>query len=180
MKKMIAMLLAIVMVCALSVSVFAADITTANGTDSATVYGTYVAGAQAPEYHVNVTWGTMKFVYTDNAETWDEENHKWVSSGDAAWTLAEGATNTIKITSNSSAEVTATLGFTAGANYTGVEGVFTMVTENVTFANNAFTLPVAAESAAATEYNLTFMPSKALANTVTTEAAIGTITVELS
>lgn len=180
MKKMIAMLLAIVMVCALSVSAFAADITTSNGTDSATVYGTYVAGAQAPKYVVSVSWGSMKFVYTDNAQVWNEEDHKWEANGGAGWALADEATNYIKITNDSSAAVVATLSFAPAANYTSGAGAFTMVTEDVTFEDNAFTLPVAAADTAATEYELSFVPTTALANTVTTEAAIGTITVELS
>ena len=180
MKKLIAMLLAVVMVCTLSVSAFAAEITSATGTDSTNVYGSYVAGAQTPEYHVTVTWGTMKFVYTDSAETWNEETHKWEATGEAAWTLAEGATNTIKISSDSSAAVTATLSFDALAAYTGITGTFTMVTADVAFANNAFTLPVAAEDADAAEYELTFMPAGSLASTVTTETVIGTITVTLS
>ena len=180
MKKIIAMLLAVVMVCALSVSAFAAEINTSNGTDSTQVYGSYVAGAQTPAYNVTVSWGTMKFVYTDNAQVWNEEDHKWEANGGAAWALADGATNFIKIKSDSSAVVTATLSFAPAANYTSGAGTFTMVTDDVTFTSNAFNLPVAAADTAATEYELTFMPTTALASTVTTETAIGTITVELS
>jgi len=65
MKKLTALFLAIMLVAAMSTTAFAASITTAGGSNSADVTGTYVAGsAGGTVYSVDITWGSMAFTYT--------------------------------------------------------------------------------------------------------------------
>ena len=86
MKKFFALALAIVMICALSVTCFAARIDNTTKTDSAEVKVTYVDGdAAIATYAVDVVWGDLNFTYTQSAQRWDEVNHVEVDEGTSAW-----------------------------------------------------------------------------------------------
>lgn len=112
MKKLIAVLMAIAMIAALSVTAFAAA-ETLSGTEGnvpadkeITVTGTY-NDQYVQEYHVALTWGSMAFTYNTQVAAWNESTHLWETSGEAGWTCDENA-NKITLVNHSSQNVTAT------------------------------------------------------------------------
>ena len=61
-------------------------------------------------YKVDVTWGAMTFTYDKGGQTWDTENHKYVSKSGStgSWTSLG---NNITVTNHSNADIKTTLGF---------------------------------------------------------------------
>ena len=122
MKKLFAILLAVAVVCALSVTAMATTITPV-GEASKVVTGQYQAGsADVQAYKVAIVWGDMTFKYTDNTKTWNTTDLKWDESG-AGWTVVNNS-NTITLTNSSSEDIEATFTFTA-AEGSGITGKFT-------------------------------------------------------
>lgn len=112
MRKLFAISLALVMVLALSVTCFAARITTVPGTESAEVKVSYTDGAAAPAtYAVDVAWESLEFTYVQSAQEWDATNHVEVDAGESKWTDADA---TITITNHSNRAVKATVAYEAG------------------------------------------------------------------
>jgi len=108
MKKIIAMLLAIVMVCALSVSAFAAvnDANLSTDLDDINVTGAYVKETREQEYHIDITWEDMTFTYTEDKDEWNEDAGvlDWTSVTTGSWNKT---TATITVTNRSSVAVDA-------------------------------------------------------------------------
>ena len=175
MKKLLVIILSVAMLCTSSVAAFAATnpITTFGGTDSASVKGTYLSGsASGPVYHVDITWGSMEFTYTDASEgTWNWETHSYDGATAAAWSCASGA-NKITVTNHSNADVKATLTYNKAPDFEGITGTFdTSVFNLATAVGTDFD-----EAPAATAY-LTL--SGALSKDTTPGTTIGTVTVTL-
>ena len=182
MKKLFAILLAVAVICALSVTAFAAqdptEITTipAQGaTATVTVKGQYAAAAaDIHNYKVVITWGDMEFKYTPAQREWNTTTHNWDNKPGGGWSVVESKSNTISIANHSSKAIEASFAFEAAQGFTGVNGTFTGLTEGK--------LNLAAPQAGATDPvtdSVTFMPN---AGTLTAETAaepttIGTITV---
>lgn len=111
MKKFLALALALVMICALSVTCFAARIDNNTKTDSAEVKVTYVDGAGAgPTYAVDVVWGDLNFTYTQSAQRWDEVNHVEVDAATSAWNKTSAD---IEVRNHSNASVWVTVAYAA-------------------------------------------------------------------
>lgn len=114
MKKLIAILLTLTFV--LSVSVFAGTITPGYS-EQKTVTATYRA-TDAPVYSVDITWGSMVFVYAEkSAGLWDPETHTYSNAVTEGWQYPVDSTsglaaNEIKITNHSNAEIGYTVTFT--------------------------------------------------------------------
>ena len=108
MKKLTALFLAIMLVAAMSTTAFAASITTAGGSNSANVTGSYVAGSAGDTvYSVDVAWGSMAFTYTGaSTGTWQPSTHTYSSATAAGWSCADGA-NKITVTNHSNDSVAA-------------------------------------------------------------------------
>ena len=104
MKKIFSILLAVMMIAAMSVTAFAAELPTdaTDDTKSKDVTANYVAGTSAGAvYLVEIEWGSMEFTYTAASEgTWDPENHTYDGVTAASWTCADGA-DKIKVTNHS-------------------------------------------------------------------------------
>lgn len=65
MKKTISVLLALVLILAMSTTAFAATIESSPGSQDIDVNAKYVDGVSAPtKYSVDVSWGAMEFTYT--------------------------------------------------------------------------------------------------------------------
>lgn len=109
MKKLIAVLMAIAMIAALSVTAFAA-IESGNGSATITVTGNVNEQVKEDVYYVTLSQEALTFTYDMSDYEWDTENMKWVETDGANW--AENSAE-IVITSKSSDAVTAT--FTANA-----------------------------------------------------------------
>ena len=136
MKKMFAILLAVAVICALSVTALAATITP-EGLASKDVTGQYQAGsADVQGYKVAIAWGDMTFKYTDATRTWNTTDLEWDESG-AGWTVVDNS-NTITLTNSSSEDIKATFTF-AAAQGSGITGKFTDE-EGTDLTNNQITV----------------------------------------
>lgn len=122
MKKIFALILAVIMIATMSVTAFAAETVTTDGDEvEITVNGTYNAGGTAATtISVVVSWDSMEFTYTGASEgTWDPATHSYTGSIAAGWSTE---TATITVTNHSNSAITATCSFEATAN--GVVGKF--------------------------------------------------------
>lgn len=122
MKKIFSILLAVMMIAAMSVTAFAAELPD-KATDDAKskdVTANYVAGESGGTvYKVDIEWGSMEFTYTAASEgTWDPETHSYDGATAASWTCVtdDDATtvdaNEIRVTNHSNAAVTVSLAVT--------------------------------------------------------------------
>ena len=174
MKKLTALLLAIMLVAAMPTTVFAASITTAGGSNSANVTGSYVAGSAGDTvYSVDVAWGSMAFTYTGaSTGTWQPSTHTYSSATAAGWSCADGA-NMITVTNHSNTAVTAALSYTPGASYSGITGAFN---------NSSLSLATAVgtEVSGAPSASALLTLTGELASSVTEAATIGSVTVSIA
>lgn len=118
MKKVLAIFLVIAMIASMSTIAFAADSGSANaesatvgGVSSVPVYGTYVIGDRTDMYRVKVIWGSMSFIYTEAAEVWNTETHKWETSDIGAWAPETVDANKVELANHSSKPVVIDLTF---------------------------------------------------------------------
>lgn len=129
MKKLGALLMALVMVLSLSVTAFAVDPTSSTldlseGNTSAThgVYGIIDVENESSAtkvYKVDITWGSLVFTYIVNAGSrttkWDPETHTYVSTTEGGyagtWGCQDGA-DKVTLKNHSNAAMKATFTFT--------------------------------------------------------------------
>ena len=172
MKKILSLILALALVMSLSVTAFAAETNDGSQNTSIDVNALYSDGVSTPEViSVNVEWGAMSFTYSvSGTKTWDATKHEYTTNSNAAWT-ATG--NTVTVTNHSNVAVKAELSFDADAAYNTVTGSFDKATllldsgDGLSYAN-------------ADKDTATLTLAGTLANTVTTSAKVGTITVSIS
>lgn len=173
MKKFAVLLLTLALFCAMSVPAFAATITTGSGREFKNVFGTYQAGSATTVYSVDITWGNMKFTYVDASDgEWNPLTHTYDGATTAGWTCDEGA-NEITVTNHSNAAVGVTLTYSATEGYAGISGTFDKNTLNLATADGT-----ARDEAPTATATLTLRG--ALASTVTEEAMIGQVIVQLN
>lgn len=129
MKKIFALILAVMMIATMSVTAFAAEspanVTTDGGTATINVSGTYNAGDAADDViSVDVAWAGMEFTYNAASEgTWNPKTHNYDGATAAGWSTNKG---TITVTNHSNVAVTATLAWAQNTNLTGtITGTFT-------------------------------------------------------
>ena len=126
MKKFLALALALVMICALSVTCFAEETVRIDNDEvteaEATVKATYVPKEFSVDvYGVDVTFGSMQFTYTDTDQgTWDPDTHSYTDSAEAAWSCAPGAGD-VTVTNHSNVDITVTVEYdgAAGGKFNG-------------------------------------------------------------
>lgn len=123
MKRLTAMLLALVMVFSLSVTAFADEAGTETTANKATadkdseykasidVNAKYISRLDSEKIiSVDVAWQDMNFIYYASQQgTWDPSEHKYTGETSAKWNKT---TSDITVTNHSNAEVTATLSYT--------------------------------------------------------------------
>ena len=120
MKKFLALALALVMICALSVTCFAAEPVRIDNDEvteaEATVKATYVPPQTSGEvFGVDVTFGSMEFTYTDTKQgTWNPDGHNYTGSASAAWSCADGA-DEVTVTNHSNVDITVTVAYEGAA-----------------------------------------------------------------
>lgn len=129
MKKLIVLILSAALLCTASVAASAASpitsVATGENSDTAPVKGTYVPGSAAETvYHVDITWGSMEFTYTDASQgRWNPETHEYDGSVEAGWSCDAGA-DTITVTNHSNAGIKATFAYAAAEGFSAVSGRF--------------------------------------------------------
>ncbi|MCD8322249.1 MAG: hypothetical protein LUC89_05105 [Oscillospiraceae bacterium] len=175
MKKLLALVLAAALILALSVTAFAATITTNGGTDSAPVYATYVSGGEEKIiYSVDISWGDMTFTYTDaSAGDWDGSSHTYTNETEAAWTASASGADEITVKNHSNAAITAALTYTPGDDYKDVTGTFDNPTLNLATA-------VGTEVAAAPSGTAALTLSGALDDSVSEKTQVGSVVVTIT
>lgn len=168
MKKIISLLLALAMVMSLSVTAFAVG----NGESSSTdVKATYNDGADAGKiYSVDISWQGMSFTYTDADTKWDPTTHTYVPTSEPYW--SEGS---ITVTNHSNDAVTASVSYTAEADYADITMTFSSESVSVATADNG----VDGAAGTAVSETITVTPEGALTEGVS-EVKIGTITITIS
>ena len=163
MKKLLMIALAVAMVLITAIPCFAA-----NDADVKVNYG--AEGEAAAVYSVNVTFGTMAFVYTD-ASFWDPETNEFLGTDvEGTWSCAEGA-NVVTVSNHSNAAVAVTVTYNAAQGFDAITG---------TVENGSFTLPSAegkAVDAAELTATATLTLSGELASTTEANSVAGTLTV---
>lgn len=179
MKKVFALILAVMMIATMSVTAFAAESpATNNGGDTAiTVKGTYTGGDTASDViSVGIAWDAMEFTYNAGSEgTWNPTTHKYDNVVAAGWSTD---TATITVTNHSNVAVTATLKWEKNTALTGtITGTFTETsgTENdsvLALATAVGTAYDAAPSASA-EFGIS-------GDAITASGDLGTITVTIA
>lgn len=175
MKKLFAILMAVALLCTMSVTAFAANDVTTTGNSSADLTVKYSSGSKVDAYAATIEWGSMEFTYTSAAQKWDTENLQWTTDGTAAWSTNAG---TVKITNRSSQAITAKFAFTA-ENANGVTGI----TVNGAAINaNGYSIASADTGAAtgtAQTQTFSILPTGEYTGTNTDAVKVGTITITL-
>lgn len=94
-------------------------------TDSKAVSATYVSADNTTTvYSVDITWGSLEYTYAEGSKgTWNPKTQKYEGATEGGWSCSDGA-DTITITNHSNVAITASLGFTANAGYSGITGTF--------------------------------------------------------
>lgn len=171
MKKAISLILAVMMLCTLSVSAFAANITTTgDATKNLTV--TYSAGKQTDTYAASIEWEAMEFTYKVGGQTWNTEDLKWDDNGDTpTWSDAKN----IKVINKSSTAINVDFSFAAAADAKGVTGITVNGTENLA----GYTVGDATSGTAQMK-TFAIQPVGQLSDATAESAVVGTITVTLS
>lgn len=118
MKKLFAILMAIAMIAALSVTAFAAtatieDVVAPNNSADITVTGDWTAEVKDDVYYVTLSQDALTFAYSEAVYEWNTSTMKWDTTTEAGWAATSAE---IEIGSKSSAAVTAT--FTADTDST--------------------------------------------------------------
>ena len=169
MKKLVSLLAAAALTCAMGTTAFAED-GVGTGNYNADVKGTYQAGgASATMYSVDITWEDMSFTYTAAGQgTWDPENHSYTGGSEASWSSSKNIT----VTNHSNAAVTATAKFEADSGYEST---------SMEFVNNGATVATAegTQVSAAPSATITVIPGGTLAESAN-GGKIGTITVSIA
>lgn len=175
MKKLLTIILSLALLSMASVTAFAANpITFEDGSDSADVKGTYVAGSStAAVYSVDITWGSMEFTYTDaSSGVWNPQTHKYDgATATAGWSCEAGA-NKITVTNHSNVAVTVQLTYNPDIKYSDITGSFTKALLNLKTAEDT-------EFSNAPSGSAELTLSGGLSSDTSASTKIGTVTVTL-
>lgn len=149
MKKLCALFLAVMLIAALTIPVFAEETVDTNG-GGANIYVNgvvqYTGSSETQTISVDLKWSDMVFYYTEGySYGWDPETHQYAITEEGSWGSEKGI---ITVTNHSNTDVTATLSFEA--HVPTVTGAFTETsgTENDNVLELASAVEVAVEDAA--------------------------------
>ena len=161
MKKYICILVIFVIIFINGNNVFAADTITSteNGSNSASsnVTASYNASGASKLYSVDVTWGAMKWKYSDTSASWNPQTHVYDinGTGTGIWQLlkadgtsgTDGVDNLVEIRNHSNAMLTVEIMFSPITEYIndGI-GTLTMISKNSVIekvANSRYTMRTA-------------------------------------
>lgn len=111
MKKILALALAVMLMATLTMTAFAADPITTEGSKDIDVKAEYKDNSTTPDsICVDIEWGAMEFTYTVNGEMkWNANEHDYDDNTSGTWS-PKG--NTITLTNHSNVKVSASFTFT--------------------------------------------------------------------
>ena len=171
MKKLFALILALVMMTALTVPALAATKTDLNS-EEIPVTGTFVPAGAADVLSIDLSWGDMTFICTE-IKTWNTNRYDYDYDYEWAPTSGEGV-NKITVDNNSNVSIDVTLDF----NATEADGTYikTAVTHSWTGYTGVKSLGVGSAPLEA----LLVIDSGVLGTDATTGTEIGNITITLA
>lgn len=180
MKKIIAAILAVMMIAAMSTTAFAAEGTgtlkEGENSKSIDVTAKYTEGLDTVNtVSANISWGAMEFTYhVGGTKTWNPETHKYdVTDTSGEWKV-EG--NTVTVENHSDIAIKVNFAYAKAEGFDGITGTLT-VAEDTLDAHPMAADPTSTAAADKVETELTL--SGTLANTVTNFTKVGTITVTI-
>lgn len=133
MKKILAVVVALMMTAAMGVTAFAADggsvTDMGTGEKNIDVTASYYpsngdnGGADIGKvYNVNITWDNMNFIYTDSgAKVWNPDTHTYSTATEGKWDKTQAD---ITVTNHSNVAVDIAIAYASTAN-TGITGTIT-------------------------------------------------------
>lgn len=171
MKKIVALLLALVLSVSLCSAVFAAEVTADNQSETTDVTANYIAGEQGPYivYSVDVTWTDMSFTYNGpSSQIWNPEKHQYEGGNSAGgWEVSD---EKITVANSSNVSIHVLPEYTAEAGYDAAQ---------MTFGTDKLYLDSAVASGAAVEGVIEVDPDGVLKEGTAANTKIGTITVTI-
>ena len=176
MKKFLASALAFALAISTSVTAFAANADTNDGTKGTdiTVNGTYQAAeTTADVISVDIAWDAMDFTYTAPSKgTWNASTHEYENATEGGWAATSGTDPKITVTNHSNVSVDASFDFATAVD--GLNGSFTK--DGAALENDTLTLAPAegTEVAAAPTGTVNFAITGVA---ITQSGKLGTITV---
>ena len=131
MKKFLASALAFALAISTSVTAFAANAATNDGTKGTdiTVNGKYKAagGASADVISVDIVWESMEFTYSEKSDgSWNPKTHQYDGATADGWAATGGTDPKITVTNHSNVPVNANFAFATAVD--GLNGSFTKPT----------------------------------------------------
>lgn len=165
MKKFFSTMIALAMLAATPLTVFATGSSSnTGGNTEIDVNGKYIEGNAATMISVDITWDDMSFEYNDGERTWDPNKHEYITSG-GSWTNEK---KTVNVKNHSNTAVKAEFSFASSLD--GITGSFDNKTLQLETA-----VGKAVENAPAASTNFGISGSK-----IKTDAKLGTITLNIS
>ncbi len=165
MKKLFSTMIALAMLAATPLTVFATGSSSnTGGNTEIDVNGKYIEGNAATMISVDITWDDMSFEYNDGERTWDPNKHEYITSG-GSWTNEK---KTVNVKNHSNTAVKAEFSFASSLD--GITGSFDNKTLQLETA-----VGKAVENAPAASTNFGISGSK-----INTDAKLGTITLNIS
>ena len=165
MKKLFSTMIALAMLTATPLTVFATGSSSnTGGNTEIDVNGKYIEGNAATMISVDIAWDDMSFEYNDGERTWDPNKHEYITSG-GSWTNEK---KTVNVKNHSNTAVKAEFSFASSLD--GITGSFDNKTLQLETA-----VGKAVENAPAASTNFGISGSK-----INTDAKLGTITLNIS
>lgn len=165
MKKFFSTMIALAMLAATPLTVFATGSSSnTGGNTEIDVNGKYIEGNAATMISVDITWDDMSFEYNDGERTWDPNKHEYITSG-GSWTNEK---KTVNVKNHSNTAVKAEFSFASSLD--GITGSFDNKTLQL---ETAVGKAVENAPAASTNFGIS-------GNKINTDAKLGTITLNIS
>lgn len=175
MRKSLAFAVCAMMGLVSAMPIAAETIGTGNGSSSTDVTGTYIRGTASDKvYSVDITWGDLSFVYTDESKgVWNPKTHSYDGTVEGHWTKD---TAEIKVTNSSNAAVKAEASYAAEPGFESANIICTPASLNLETADNGLGEDGAGK---ATEGTIEVKATGSLDESAAQGTKIGTLTLTL-
>lgn len=173
MKKILACLIALMMVCALTLAVSAGTIdNNANNETKKVTIKINDTNTPAIVYSVDILWGNTDFTYDfGTGSTWDPDTHTYVGGSQAGW---DHTSATVSVTNHSNSAVNLTVGFN-GTEKTATNNGITSTVSSV-----SLVLATAEGTSLSSAPSTSFTVSVSGTPTVSSEFILGTIIIAIA